>query len=226
MPKILVVEDDPTMATSIVETLQEAEFVVDSVLTGSDARDYLKSFQYDALVLDWDLPDVSGLELCRNFRSAGGTTPILILTGKQSASEIETGLDSGADDYLTKPFQARVLLARIRALLRRPSHYVGDKLRWRDVEIDVTTHTVTRAGKVISLARMEYTLLEFLMRHPDQVFSTDKLLRNCWEGDKDVSAESIYTCIRRVRKKIDNRSTPSIIQTVHAVGYRLESENE
>ena len=166
MVKILVVEDDLALATTIRDTLSNEQYKVETSHSGEEADGLLSSFDYDLVILDWELPEMSGVSICQRFRARGGTTPILMLTGKSTADDKESGLDSGADDYLTKPFEVRELNARIRALLRRPTQFQGQKLRWGNLELDTNTHRVVLNGKDIALQPLEFTVLEFFMRHP------------------------------------------------------------
>lgn len=224
MVKILVVEDDAFLAGTIRDALTAEQHKVEVTHSGAEADGLLTSFQYDLVVLDWDLPQVSGLSICRNFRARGGHTPVLMLTGKTSTDDKESGLDAGADDYLTKPFEIRELNARIRALLRRPMQFQGNELIWNDFVLDTETHTLKRGGDEIALQPMEFAVLELFMKHPGHVFSTDALLSRCWSADTAASQESLYTMIRKLRKKLDIDGKKSIIQTVHGIGYRHDPE--
>lgn len=221
MPKILLVEDDKRLAATVKALLEIEQHKVELCHDGQEAEDHLAAFDYDLLILDWDLPSKSGVEICKGFRARGGQTPVLILTGKQDIDEKEEGFAVGADDYLTKPYHPKELVSRVRALLRRMPGYAGDKLQWRDIEVDLTAHRVTIGGESITLQPMEHTLVSFFVKHPNQVFSPEALLKRCWDADAEVSTDSIYTCIRRIRKKLDREGTPSIIRTVHGVGYSL-----
>lgn len=223
MAKILVVDDDTDLAGMLEDTLTFDHHSVELVHNGAQAFDLLRFSAYDAIVLDWDLPEMSGLEICRNLRGRGNTTPILMLTGKGALDEKEAGLDAGADDYLTKPFQAREFSARIRALLRRASGLASNVLKIADLELYPSDFRVLRAGKEIKLVQREFQLLEFLMRHPNKVFSADALLTRVWATDSDASPEAFRTCLTRLRKKIDREGESSLITTVHGVGYRLEA---
>lgn len=224
MAKVLIVEDDKTLCDSLSEWLQSDRFNVEFLHTGGEVLDYLRSFDFDLIVLDWDLPGLSGVDICRQFRAAGGSTPILMLTGKTSVQNKTEGFDAGADDYLTKPFHPEELAARLSALLRRPKTYTGAVISLRDVVLDTNKRQVTQAGVEVPLQPMEFTLLEFFMRHPDQTFSTELLMRRCWESDAEISLDSVYTCVRRLRRKLDANGRKPLIVTVHGVGYRLHSE--
>jgi len=222
MAKILIVEDDRHLASAIKTVLEQKLYSVETAFTGDDGAALVELYDYDLLVLDWQLPGVDGVEICQRHRSRGGHTPILMLTGKRAIDEKEHALDCGADDYLTKPFDMRELTARIKVLLRRPSLVQGETLQWGNVLMDTKTHKVTRAGEHIPLQPLEYTVLEFFMRHPGEILTSDALLRRCWQADAAPSVESIYVVIRKIRKKINKPGQHSVIQTVHSLGYRLD----
>lgn len=222
MAKILVVEDDTSLLAVVERVLRDEKYVVDTVSLVDDARAYLKSVQYDLVVLDWNLPDGSGMDLCHEYRKEGGATPILFLTGHDSVNDKITGLDAGADDYLTKPFEVRELLSRVRAILRRPPQVKYRKLTARDLEMDPVKHTVTRADEVLKLYPKEFSLLELFLLHPQQVFSVDDLLNRVWPTDAEASVETVRQTILRLRQKVETDKNKPLIQTVRGVGYRLE----
>lgn len=227
MAKILIVEDDLDVAGMIEDWLVHQEkHVVEKVATGSDAADRLKFYHYDLIILDWELPDLSGIEILKRYRSADGMVPILMLTGKSAIDEKELGLDSGADDYLTKPFDGKELSARIRALLRRSSGRATNTLKAQDVVLDPVSRAVTKAGAPIELLPKEFALLEFFLRHPDEVFSLEALLDRVWKSESDSSPDTVRTTIQRLRKKIDREGEPSLIGTIHRVGYHLVREKK
>src|SRR5262249_466480 len=159
--------------------------------------------KYDMVVLDVNLPKLSGLDVCKQFRESGGSTPILMLTGKDAIDDKERGLDAGADDYLTKPFHLKELSASVRALLRRPNTFTGDVLRSGDLILETSTFRVSRDGEDIQLSQQEFALLEFLMRNANQVFSPEALLDRVWKSSSDVSPAAIRTHIKMLRKKLD-----------------------
>jgi DNA-binding response OmpR family regulator len=223
MAKILLVEDEPDFSTLIGEYLRSEHHVVEAVASGEDALDRLRFYKYDVVILDWMLPKLSGIEVCKAYRSTGGTAPILLLTAKRHVDEKEQGLDAGADDYLTKPFEMKELYARIRALLRRPQVFSGSVLQVGELVLEPGSYKMTRSGAEIALLPKEFALLEFLMRHPNQVFSAEALLDRVWSSDSEASPETIRTYIKRLRKKIDVDGQPSILSTVHGVGYKLEA---
>lgn len=224
MPKILVVEDDSGLLRMVRDWLVCEHHIVETADNGKSGLSMLVSGQYDVIVLDWELPEMSGIEIIHEYRKQGGVAPILLLTGKDSISEKESGLDSGADDYLTKPFHMKELSARLRALVRRNFLATSGVLRIKALELNPVSFTVTKGEQKIQLLPKEFALLEFMMRHPNQVFSAESLLDRVWSSESDASVDAITTCIKRIRKKIDTEGDSSIIRTVHGVGYKIESE--
>lgn len=222
MPKILVVEDERALSDVVVDYLSAQNYEVDLVEDGKEALDRLKFYSYDLVVLDWQLPNMEGPDICRSFRSAGGATPVIMLTGKREVDDKEVGLDAGADDYLTKPFHMKELAARVRALLRRPAQVISKDLKARDISLDPATHKVMKGEKVLDILPKEFALLEFLMRHPNQVFSAEALIDRVWPTDSDSSPGAIRTYVNRLRNKIDSEGEASMIATVHGIGYRFD----
>jgi DNA-binding response OmpR family regulator len=224
MAKILFAEDDLDLAGRIEAWLKHEHHSVETVYDGLKALENLEYFKYELVILDWGLPNITGIEICKKYRAGGGTTPILMLTGRDAITEKETGLDSGADDYLTKPFDIRELSARIRALLRRPSSFTGQTLKTKTIELDTATHKVTNKGEEVQLAPKEFALLEFLMKHANKVVSADQLLEHIWSSDSDATSETIYTYIKTLRKKLSpGSSKDSPIRTVHGLGYTIDA---
>jgi DNA-binding response OmpR family regulator len=221
MGKILLVEDDDDLANMVRTFLLFEHHTVERIANGSEASDRLKTFEYDVIILDWNMPGMNGIEILKSFREQGGTTPILMLTGKSSINDKEQGLDNGVDDYLTKPFDMRELGARIRALLRRPSTIQGSILTSGDLSLDILRHRVHKSGQPLDLLPREFQLLEFLMRHPNQVFTANALLNRVWPSESESTEEALRTAIKRLRKKIDPEGL--IIENVHGVGYCLNS---
>lgn len=222
MAKILVVEDEKALSDVVIDYLSAQNYNVDHVADGKEAMDRLKFYSYDLVVLDWNLPEMEGIDICKAFRMSGGTTPIIMLTGKREIDDKEAGLDAGADDYLTKPFHMKELGARVRALLRRPAAVVSQDLKARDVRLDPVTHQVFKGEKEVDVLPKEFALLEFLMRHPKQVFSAEALIERVWPTDSDASSGSIRTYVNRLRSKIDTDGESSLITTVHGIGYRFD----
>ncbi|MBX3073204.1 response regulator transcription factor [Candidatus Obscuribacterales bacterium] len=222
MAKILVVEDDESLVVELKEILSQEGHVIDVVNDGRSALESLKNFTYELLIFDVNIPEINGVQLCTQFRADGGITPVLMLTGLSSDSDKETGLDSGADDYLTKPFSSRELQARIRALLRRSPVAPSSALKYRDLVVDTTTKSVKRGEKDIKLWPKEYDVLVYLLKHINHVFDADALLNRVWPMEAETSPEAIRQCVKRLREKIDIDGEPSIISTVKGFGYTIK----
>jgi DNA-binding response OmpR family regulator len=226
MTKVLVVEDDDSVAEAIIDSLALLNMTVEVVNDGIEGAQRLRIYNYDLAILDLSLPGKTGLEICREYRAKGGMIPILILTAKTSESDKVNGLDSGADDYLTKPFSLRELNARVRALLRRQRETVGDLLTVGNLVFDVKNQRVTKAGRGISLLPKELAVLEFLMRHSEQVFSVNDLLNRIWSSESEATEDAVWQSIARLRRKIDDGEEKSFIVTVKGLGYRLANPNQ
>jgi len=224
--KVLVAEDDPDILSNVLDFLKSEKYTVDSVKTGSDALEHLKFYEYDVVILDWNMPGITGVNVCAQYRAAGGKTPILMLTGRDKVVEKAEGLDAGADDYLTKPFDMIELSARLRALLRRPKNVQENLLKFGPVAMNTVAREVTVSGNAIVLLPLEYALLEFLMRYPNQVFSHSVLVERVWKSESIATAESVRTCVMSLRKKITVPGQPSIVKTVHGLGYKLQEPTE
>jgi DNA-binding response OmpR family regulator len=223
MAKVLVVEDEHDLSIPIKDWLTREQHVVELVDNGAEALSRLKVYKFDVIVLDLMIPGMNGMEVCKRFRSEGGSTPILMLTAKSGIEDKEAGLDAGADDYLTKPFHLKELSARIRALLRRHTQATSRELKIGDLVLDVIGRKATFMGEEIHFVPKEFSLLEFLMRHPNQVFSAEALLDRVWASDTMASPDTIRTYIKILRKKLGGEGKESLIRTVHGVGYKIES---
>jgi DNA-binding response OmpR family regulator len=221
MSKILVIEDDLELLKNLTAWLKLEHHVVEQAARGLDALEKLKFFEYDLVILDWTLPEMDGIDILRRFRDSGSKTPVLMLTGKTGIVDIEDGLGSGADDYLTKPFNMRELSARVRALLRRFNKTYELVLEVGDIALEPSKHQVLKEGKEIKLQPKEFALLEFLMRNRNEPFSIETLLNRIWDSDTMASPDTVRVCITRLRNKIDTPGQPSIIQTVHRMGYKI-----
>lgn len=222
MAKILVVEDDVALAETICERLKTEHHVVEQAVDGQYASDLVKSFPYDLLVLDWDLPQITGVELMKQYRAAGGTAKILMLTGKTAIEEKELGFTTGADDYLTKPFHMKELVFRVRALLRRPEALLEDEIKCGSLLLNARTYRVTRNGEQITLTPREFSLLQFFMGNPNQFFSAPEILDRVWSSEAGVSNDTVKTVVHRLRGKIGaGNGCPEIINQF-GVGYKLE----
>ncbi len=225
MAKVLLVEDDQDLVSRITKWLSLERYSVESISNGREALALLKESAYDFIILDWHVPELNGIEICRYYRAGGGATPILMLTGKADIADKEAGLDAGADDYLTKPFHPRELCARLRALGRRPTQHLGDELKLGDLVLDLNKFQLHRNNTEIDLLPLEFALLEFFMRNPGRVFNADILLERVWPVNSEASPEAVRTCIKTLRRKIDVEGEPSLIKTVHGVGYKLEAQS-
>lgn len=219
--RILVVEDEARMARLLRQGLEEETYAVDLVGNGAEVLDWVQSAAYDLILLDIMLPGMDGVSVCRQLRAKGYTMPILMLTARDALSDKVQGLDSGADDYLVKPFAIQELTARIRALGRREGTHKTTELRVADLVLDTVTHRVQRGGQSIELTAKEYAILETLLRHPDHVLSRDQIINQVWNMDFAAESKLIETYIYSLRKKIDDGFNPKLIETVRGQGYRL-----
>jgi DNA-binding response OmpR family regulator len=222
MAKILIVEDDPALQKNVKGWLEAEHFMVETVGTAQDALSFVGAYKYDLLILDWELPDSTGFDICKSYRQGGGKAPVLFLTARSSIDDKEAGLEVGGDDYLTKPFHVRELLARVRALLRRPSSLNDNVLHAGNLILDSKSFRLTKGGRDVRLARMEFALLEFLMRNQGQVFSQEALLERVWSSDSERSSEGLRGCIKKLRDKIDDKDQASLITNIHGVGYKFD----
>jgi len=221
--RILVVEDEHQIANSIKKGLELEGFAADVAYGGIEGFDLASTEDYDAIILDLMLPGMEGMEICRKLRLEKNHTPILILTAKGQLEDKVKGLNSGADDYLVKPFAFEELLARIRALIRRPKATNGTTLVVSDLSLNPLTFTLERSGKEIRLSNKEFSLLEFLMRHPGQIFTKDQIIGHVWNYDADILPNTVEVYIGYLRNKID-RPFPgkkALIHTVRGFGYKI-----
>ena len=222
--RILVVEDEHKIANSIKKGLEQETYAVDVAYGGEEGFDLASSEEYDVIILDLMLPGLDGLTICKKLRREENIhTPILILTAKGEVEDKVKGLNSGADDYLPKPFAFSELLARIRALARRPKQVLESSLTVEDLTLNTLTYQVNRSGKNIELSKKEYALLEYLMRHNGKVLSKDQIINNVWDYDSDVLPNTVEVYIGYLRSKIDKpfKNNKSLIHTVRGFGYRL-----
>lgn len=221
MAKILLVEDDDDLAEVLRHTLANRGFTVQSVPDGNSAMDLLRVNKYDVIVLDWMMPGLSGIDVCKSLRAAGNRTPILMLTARTSDDDTERGLDAGADDYLTKPFENKILAARLRALMRRPPITLAPVMQVADITWDPAQGTAFRDGKELKLRPMVAKLLDFFLRHRGQFFTAEALLERVWHDDSLAALETVRAHIKLLRKAIDKPGANSLIETERHRGYRL-----
>ncbi|MBB1556090.1 response regulator transcription factor [Candidatus Saccharibacteria bacterium] len=223
--RILLVEDDVAIARSLKEGLEDEAYAVDVVHDGDEGYRTATADDYDVIILDVMLPEMNGYEVCRVLRKDGNQTPILMLTARDAERDIVEGLDVGADDYLAKPFSFEVLLARLRALLRRPNEKLEEVLRVGDLTLDPSLKKVTRANQEISLTAKEYAVLEYLMRNAGKVLSKEQIISHVWDFDADVLPNNVELFIMFLRRKIDKPFGSKLIHTVPGFGYKLEDKS-
>lgn len=221
--RILVVEDEHRIAQSIRKGLEQEHFAVDLAHSGTEGYDLATTEEYDALIIDRMLPGMDGAELCAQLRKQQIHAPILMLTAKGQIRDKVSGLDAGADDYMTKPFSFEELLARLRALSRRPQQLLETILQVADLKLDATAYAVTRGTTPIKLSGKEFALLEYMMRNSGRILNKDQIIAHVWNYDADILPNTIEVYIRNLRNKIDNPfpHRPPVIHTVRGFGYRL-----
>jgi len=222
--RILVVEDEKKVARFIQQGLEEEHYTVDVAYDGESGALMAETQNYDLMILDVMLPRMSGLDVTRRLRDTRVTTPILMLTAKTATEDKVAGLDSGADDYITKPFAVAELLARVRSLLRRGALEKSTVLTCADLELDTVTHRARRHGRVIDLTAKEYALLEYFLRNRDRVLSRTIISEHIWDYNFDTGTNLIDVYVNHLRNKIDTGSERRLIHTVRGVGYVLREE--
>jgi len=223
--RVLLIEDEARIASFIRKGLQEEKYVVDVAEDGNAALDFAESASYDLIILDVMLPGRDGFGVCKEIRRRGMKTPVLMLTARDAVEDRVSGLDAGADDYLVKPFAFKELLARLRALARRPAETQSLQLAVGDLTLDTATHQLMRAGQVIDLTAREYRLLEYLLRHRGQPLSRTQIAEGVWGYDFDAQSNVVDVYVRYLRRKVDDPFETKLIQTVRGVGYKIEAPN-
>ena len=219
--RVLVVEDEPEVAEFLSRVLRDATWATDVVSTVAAAQEQMAVVAYDLAVVDVGLPDGDGFSLCRAVRATGNHTPILLLTARNAVNDRVRGLDAGADDYLAKPFAVSELLARLRALARRPAAAVSPVLQCDDLTLDPATGTAQRAGMPLSLTAREFALLEFLLRNEGRVCSRARILEAVWDDNFDPVANAIDVLVGRLRRKVDQPGVRPLLRTVRGMGYMI-----
>jgi len=220
--KILLVEDEHKIAQAVKRGLEQEKYVITLAFDGEEGLDLALSESFDLIILDWLLPKMSGLEICKQVRKGGIQTPILMLTARGQTKDKVEGLNAGADDYLTKPFAFEELLARLRALNRRPVESVGDILKVANLELDTTAYEVKRSGQLLKLSSKEFALLEYLLRHPGKILTKDQLIDHVWSYESDILPNTVEVYIGYLRNKIDRPfKEPPLIHTIRGFGYKI-----
>jgi two-component system, OmpR family, copper resistance phosphate regulon response regulator CusR len=219
--RILIIEDNRRLSDSLRATLVEDGYVVDTAFDGVEGEDLALLTPYDLILLDIMLPKRDGIEVCRSLRDQKVTTPILMLTARDALDDRVLGLDSGADDYLVKPFEIKELRARLRALLRRKSDSKSGNLIVDDLRIDPASHYVWRADNPLELTAKEYALLEYMMRNPNRLITREMVVTHLWDDNQSIASNVVDVYIRRLRRKVDDPYPVKLIETVRGAGYRL-----
>jgi DNA-binding response OmpR family regulator len=221
--RLLLVEDDPRMAATAAQYLRNAGFAVDVAPDGTTALREANINPYDAVMLDLGLPDIDGLEVCRRLRARKQPLRILMATARDAVEDRIAGLDTGADDYIVKPYALGELVARLRALLRRPAESLPQVLRVGDLALDTSTRTAARGPRAIALTTKEFAVLEVLMRHPGAVLTREHISEHAWDQNYDPLSNVIDVYIGRLRRKIDATGDAPMVETVRGAGYRLNA---
>lgn len=220
--RILLVEDDPEQIEPLHAALTRSGHIVDAVEDGTDARWLMGEKDYDLLILDWMLPGEDGIILCRHYRKMGKSSPVLMLTAKDTTTDKVTGLDAGADDYLVKPVDLEELLARVRALRRRSPLWCGDLLEVNGLSLHLDTMCLEWNDRKLKLKSRDFQLLEYLMRHPRQVLTRDQIEQALWEWGEEPESNAVVARVKRLRQRLRELEIDSWIETVYGTGYRLE----
>lgn len=223
--RLLIIEDEENLARSLKKVLQTEGYAVDIALTGDDGYEMAFGEEYDLIILDLGLPGMDGLKIIEELRKEKNSTPVIMLTARDTTEDKVKGLKYGADDYLVKPFEFDELLARIQALLRRPRNAISDKLVVGDLVLDSQTKVVKRKNHEIALTAKEFSLLEYLMRHKGQVLSKQQLIDHVWDADLDLFSNTVDVYIGYLRAKIDKAfpKEKSLIKTIKGMGYKIEN---
>lgn len=222
MPNVLIVEDDNTIYGPVKDWLTIDGFEVALLESAEDALARLKHQEFDLLIVDVGLPGIDGFEFCRTYRANGGFGRILIVSGRSNTDEKLTGLASGADDFIGKPFDVREVVARVKVLMRRTMQLTDQIIEFEDVVLNPAIHKAYRAGRELKLGPMEYALLNFFIRQPNRLFSSNDLLKTIWKGEGSV--DTVRTHVKTLRKKLEQQGQSPLIRTIHGVGYCFTDE--
>ena len=221
--RLLFAEDDRDIAKAVQILLERSGYSVDTVFNGQDAIDYIEAGDYDGVILDWMMPKLSGIKVLSQMRSKGFSTPVLMLTARDSVDDRVQGLDTGADDYLPKPFAASELLARVRAMLRRKEDFKHNVIKFSNIELDKAARSLSCSGKSVRLSNKAFQLMEMLVEHPGAVLSIDQIMERIWGWDSDSEINVVWVNISFLRKKLTELGARVKIKAVRGVGYSLEN---
>ena len=224
--KILLVEDDLEQLEPLCTILSQAGHVTDCITDGKMAQWLISERNYDLLILDWMLPEVSVISLCSQYRQLGKVAPVLILTARDSIEDKVIGLDSGADDYLVKPIDLVELLARIRALSRRSPLWQGNSLAIGELQLHLDTLSVEHQRQTVQLSAREFQLLEYMLRHPQQVLNQEKIEQALWEWDNEPESNAVTSLVRRLRQRLQQVGAADWLETIYGMGYRLRDPQD
>ena len=222
--KLLFAEDDRDLSTAVKTLLERSGYIVDPVYDGAEAVDYAEAETYDGIILDWMMPEKDGVEALREMRQKGIRTPCLLLTARDAVEDRVTGLDAGADDYLSKPFNGRELLARVRAMLRRRDSFVPDLISWEDLTLDKGSCELRCGAQSVRLTGKLYQLMELLMENPRHLFSVQQLMDKIWGWDSDAEINVVWVNISQLRKKLGELQSETEIRVHRGAGYSLEKK--
>lgn len=224
MPKVLIVDDDIELAAVVEATLRQAGWMTEKAHNGADALQFLDNFKFDLIILDWNLPDMTGINICRKFRSCGGQTPVMFLTGRNTVVDKELGFDSGGDEYITKPFDNRELLVRMRAMMRRPVLLDAQTLSINGVELDPRGKRVIYGEKNVQLSSTEFGIIEYLFRNVGTFYTANQLFEALWPADTDTTSEVVRVHVKVLRRKLELLGVEELIKNVRGAGYIVERQ--
>ncbi len=219
--KILLVEDDLLQLELLAKVLSQEKYIIDCIADGETAQWLISNRNYDLLILDWILPGVSGISLCRQYRQLGKTAPILMMSAKANIEDKVTGLDAGADDYLVKPVDLVEFLARVRALCRRAPLWNGNSLAVGGLQLHLDTLNLEYQQQKVQLSAREFQLLEYMLRHPQQVLNQEQIEQALWEWDNEPESNAVTSLVRRLRQRLQQIGAAACLETIYGLGYRL-----